>query len=83
MISHVVNASDLTAFSQSVGEELAAGPSLALADTKSLLLASDGNSLEQQMHLEGLRLAANSITEDGREGRLAFSEGRNPIFVGY
>lgn len=61
---------------------LAAGPPIALALTKRLLIDSASSSLESQLRHELLHIKTCFGTEDVREAILAFAEKRNPVFKG-
>ena len=63
-------------------KRVAKGPSQALGETKALLNASFGNSLEAQLALEAERFASCAATDDFAEGVSAFVEKRSAKFTG-
>jgi 2-(1,2-epoxy-1,2-dihydrophenyl)acetyl-CoA isomerase len=80
MITRVVDDADLAAETERLAARIAAGPRLANAYVKKLLLASAGNDLETQMALEAQLLAQCAASHDGREGIQAFFDKRKPEF---
>ena len=64
----------------SVVQRLQQASRQSLRDVKQLLARSDNESLESQMHLEGMALAANAMSDNGKEGIQAFIDGRPPVF---
>ena len=66
----------------SLATRLAAGPTRAFGQVKSLLNASFDNGLETQMELETRGIAGMAATRDGREGIAAFLGKRKPEFKG-
>jgi len=63
-------------------QELASGPTLAFGRTKEALQVSLESTLEGQLAREGTLQQASSLTDDFREGLLAFKERRHPTFRG-
>lgn len=61
---------------------IAAGPTLAYGQVKSLLNGSFDNGLETQMEREARAIASMAATDDGKEGVKAFLEKRKPVFQG-
>jgi 2-(1,2-epoxy-1,2-dihydrophenyl)acetyl-CoA isomerase len=67
---------------QALAARLASGPTVAFAETKRLLEASQQNSLQQQLDAEAEAFARCAATDDMREGVSAFGEKRRPGFKG-
>jgi len=82
IIERVVPDNDLMAEAEKVARALANGPTLAFGAVKKLLLASQTAQLEDQLDAETNAIASMTITQDGREGVLAFREKRAPNFKG-
>jgi 2-(1,2-epoxy-1,2-dihydrophenyl)acetyl-CoA isomerase len=61
---------------------LSSAPTLGLARTKAAIYASAGNTLEQQLGLEGAGMRELGFSADYREGVDAFMSKRPPIFTG-
>lgn len=61
---------------------LAAGPPIAMALTKRLVLASSAASLDAQLREELTHIKTCFATQDVREAMKAFGEKRAPVFVG-
>jgi 2-(1,2-epoxy-1,2-dihydrophenyl)acetyl-CoA isomerase len=80
LVTRVVADGELTAQSELLAAELAAGARLSTAYVKKLLLASSGNDLETQMELEGQLVSRCADSADGREGIQAFVDKRRPAF---
>jgi 2-(1,2-epoxy-1,2-dihydrophenyl)acetyl-CoA isomerase len=80
--TRVVPDAQLLAEAESFAAELARGATLAYGAVKRLLLASAGNTLEDQMELESGTIARLSATRDAREGIAAFIGKRAPAFAG-
>jgi len=62
--------------------ELAAGPTVALGLTKSLLYSAQAADLERALAAEAAALELSSRSEDFREGLAALKEKRPPRFTG-
>jgi len=82
LVNRVVPAADLAAETAKLAKRLAAGPTHAIANTKALLNASLGNSLEAQMAAEAASFADCAMTADMGDGIRAFVEKRRPNFTG-
>ena len=82
LVYRVVPAARLVQETQALARRLAAGPTLAYAETKRLLEAAAENSLEAQLNAEAEAFARCAATEDMREGVKAFVEKREPRFRG-
>ena len=82
MIHAAVDTSELTSAAEVLIEQLSGAPTVAVGLTKGLLASSSVASLEAQLQDEAFSLELSSRSEDFREGILAFSEKRDPIFRG-
>lgn len=82
IVNFVVPDADLSAATDQLARRLAAGPTHAIGNTKRLLNASLGNSLETQLQLEAESFADCTTTRDMAEGIMAFVEKRKPNFKG-
>lgn len=82
LVNRVVPAGELDAFVGAWAERLAAGPPLALAQTKRLLNNAFEVTLEQALEDEGWAQTVNFGTADTAEAMRAFLEKREPRFEG-
>ena len=82
LVDEVTPAAQLLDKAKGFAERLAAGPTLALGETKRLLLSAADTALETQLELEAQALARVSRSADAREGIAAFAGKRKPAFVG-
>ena len=82
IINQVVSEDELDSSITALAATIAAGPTRAFGQVKSLLNSSFDNGLETQMELESRGIAAMSSTADGKEGIAAFLEKRKPKFTG-
>lgn len=80
LVSRVVDDEALYAETEKVAAQLAASAVGAVGRTRTLLLSSYKNGLEEQMELEARSIALSSRHE-GREGIAAFIEKRKPDFM--
>ena len=83
LVNRVVADADLDAFVADWATRLAAGPPIALAQTKHLLNNSMAVTMEEALDDEGMAQSVNIAgTEDTTEAFLAFVEKRTPNFQG-
>lgn len=81
LVSEVVPDAELDARAVAVARSLADGPTIALGYIKeNLNFAEQGNSLNEVLRHESLRHIRCAMTEDHREGAMAFFEKRSPHF---
>jgi len=83
LVNRVVAEAELDGFVAEWARRLAAGPPIALAQTKRLLNNAVGITLEQALDEEGAAQTVNVGTADTREAMLAFVEKREPKFSGH
>jgi enoyl-CoA hydratase/carnithine racemase len=82
LVNRVVPAGELDAFVDDWATKLAAGPPIALAQTKDLLNNSFQVTLEQALENEAKAQAVNGATADTAEAMKAFLQKRPPQFEG-
>ena len=82
LVSHVWAADEFAANVAAYAARLAAGPPLAFALTKRLLLGSADASLDQQLREELTHIRTCFASGDVREAMMAFHEKRTPVFRG-
>lgn len=82
LLNRVLPDAELDAFVDDWAKRLAAGPPIALAQSKRLLNNAFNYGLAEAMDAEGMAQAVNSATADAREARTAFVEKRDPVFKG-
>jgi 2-(1,2-epoxy-1,2-dihydrophenyl)acetyl-CoA isomerase len=83
LVTLVVPDADLAAKANEIATALACGPTRAFGEVKRLLVASHGNTLEQQLALESRSMATLADgSQDAREGFAAFVEKRAAKFTG-
>ena len=82
LINRVLPDGDVDAFVDDWAKRLAAGPPIALAQTKRMLNNSLNVTLEQALDDEGSAQANNFNTRDAIEAMTAFLEKREPRFTG-
>ena len=83
LVNRVVPVGELDAFVDDWATRLAAGPPIALAQTKRLLNNAFAVTLEQALEDEGAAQTVNFGTKDTVEAMTAFVEKRAPNFKGY
>ena len=82
LVNRVVPLDQLDAFVDDWASTLAAGPPLALSMSKTLLIASSMASMEQAVEDEARCQALNFSTKDTAEAIAAFTEKREPTYIG-
>lgn len=82
LVNRVVDDEQLDAFVDDWARRLAAGPPIALAQTKRLLNNSMHVTLEQALDDEGAAQTVNFATSDTAEAMAAFLHKRDPKFTG-
>jgi enoyl-CoA hydratase/carnithine racemase len=82
LVNRVVDDADLDKFVDEWAARLAAGPPIALAQSKRLLNNAIGSTLEQALDDEGAAQTVNFSTKDTAEAVSAFLEKRDPTFQG-
>ncbi len=82
LINRVVPLAELDAFVDNWATTLAAGPTLALSLTKTMLNGSAHSSMEEAVENEARCQAVNFASRDTREALNAFVEKREPTFLG-
>lgn len=82
IVNRAVPDAELDRFVDDWARRLAAGPPIALSQTKRLLDNSSTSTLEQALHDEGAAQTINMATGDTREAVEAFLNKRVPVFKG-
>lgn len=82
LVDEVVEPDALQSKALAIAEEFARGPTRAFGEIRRLLLTAADQPLETQLELEAQALARTAGTRDAREGLTAFSEKRQPCFIG-
>lgn len=82
LANRVVDDAALDAEVEALAEQLAAGPRLALGETRRLLNQASANSLSAQMQAEAEAFGRCAATDDFLEGVRAFMDKRKPAFRG-
>jgi enoyl-CoA hydratase/carnithine racemase len=83
LVNRVVPEAELDAFVADWAARLAAGPPIALAQSKRMLNNSMAVTFEQALDDEGAAQSVNSATKDTAEAMAAFVEKRQPKFSGH
>lgn len=82
LVTWMVPAGEIDAFVDDLGARLAAGPPVALAQTKALLNENADRTLREALAGEARAQGVNFGTTDPREAYAAFAEKRTPRFTG-
>jgi 2-(1,2-epoxy-1,2-dihydrophenyl)acetyl-CoA isomerase len=82
MIYKVLDAEVFESESKKIAETLAKMPTKALQLTKQALIASQNNTLTEQLQLEDVLQTQAAKTHDFEEGVAAFIQKRTPVFLG-
>jgi 2-(1,2-epoxy-1,2-dihydrophenyl)acetyl-CoA isomerase len=82
LVNRVVADGSLDATVDELAGRLSRGPTVALSMTKRLLNNAFTSSLVESLEAEAMAQAVNGVTDDTREGMLAFLEKRDATFKG-
>jgi 2-(1,2-epoxy-1,2-dihydrophenyl)acetyl-CoA isomerase len=82
LVNRVLPDDELDAFVDDWAARLAAGPPIALAQSKRLLNNAFSYGLAEAMDAEGMAQSVNIASEDTREAMVAFFKKRTPVFKG-
>jgi enoyl-CoA hydratase/carnithine racemase len=82
LVTWVVSAAEIDDFVSDLAERLAAGPTIALGQTKALLNEGADRTLRDALANEARAQSVNFATADAREAYAAFAERREPSFTG-
>ncbi|MFJ8493073.1 enoyl-CoA hydratase/isomerase family protein [Streptomyces sp. NPDC094038] len=82
LVTWVVPADEIDAYVADLADRLAAGPPVALAQTKALLNEGTGRTLREALAAEARAQTANFASTDVTEAYAAFTEKREPRFTG-
>ena len=82
LVTWVVSAAEIDAFVADLADRLAAGPPIALAQTKALLNEGANRTLRDALANEARAQAVNFATTDAAAAYAAFAERREPSFTG-
>ena len=82
LVNRVVPVAELDAVVDGWAKRLAAGPPVALAQSKRMLNESGLHGLEQALDAESRAQAVNLLGHDAREAYAAFTQRRKPQFTG-
>ena len=82
LITRIAPEDSLRRSAEQLAERLAQGPTRALAETKALINAAAGTTLDTQLEREAEAFITSAATGDFREGVAAFKEKRDPQFRG-
>jgi enoyl-CoA hydratase/carnithine racemase len=82
LVTWVMSATEIDNFVTDIAYRLAAGPTIALAQTKALLNEGADRTLRDALANEARAQGVNFATDDAREAYAAFAERREPSFTG-
>ena len=82
LVNRVVPDAELDTVVDGWAKRLAAGPPIALAQSKRLLNNAFAYGLAEAMDAEGMAQSVNIASEDTREAMIAFFKNRDPVFKG-
>lgn len=82
LVNRVVATAELDSFVDDWADRLAAGPPLALAQSKRMLNNSFSMTLSEALDSEAMAQSVNVVSEDTREAIKAFLEKREAVFKG-
>lgn len=82
LVTWVVDDAEIDGFVSDLASRLAAGPPIALAQTKALLNEGANSTLHDALAGEARAQAVNFATADASEAYAAFAEKRTPTFAG-
>ena len=82
LVNRIVDEEKVDSFVNEWASRLAAGPPIALAQTKSMLNNALNMTLEQALDAEAAAQTINFQTKDTVEALIAFNEKREPRFTG-
>jgi enoyl-CoA hydratase/carnithine racemase len=82
LINRVMPAAELDGFVDNWAATLAAGPPLALSMTKTLLRDSFASSMDEALENEARCQSVNFASQDTNEALAAFTEKREPTYIG-
>jgi enoyl-CoA hydratase/carnithine racemase len=82
LVTWVVPGAEIDTFVDDLADRLAAGPAIALAQTKALLNEGADRTLRDALANEARAQVVNFTTADAREAYAAFAERREPTFTG-
>ena len=82
LVNRLASDADLDGLVDDWAKRLAAGPPIALAQSKRLLNNAFTYGLSEALDAEGMAQTVNIATEDTREAMIAFFKKRDPVFKG-
>jgi enoyl-CoA hydratase/carnithine racemase len=82
LVTWVVSATQIDDFVTDIADRLAAGPTIALAQTKALLNEGANRTMRDALANEARAQVGNFATDDAAEAYSAFAEKRDPSFTG-